>query len=130
MESFVFDTNTFLRFLLNDIPEQAEEVNRLLERAKGGEIGIYVPQIIIFEIEFALAKYYNFPKEEVMDKLGTLLATPYINVQDSEIFQEALESFSLTNIDFVDCFLLSKSKITSAKLFTFDRELQQIAKSL
>jgi predicted nucleic-acid-binding protein len=127
MTNFILDTNTFLRFLLNDIPEQSDEVSQLLSKAKRREINIYIPQIVIFEIEFALDKYYQFPKEEIVDKLGTLLATPYVNIQDSEIFQDALELFSIKNIDFGDCFLHSNSKVINSKLFTFDKDLQKIA---
>ena len=126
MDKWVLDTNGFLRFLLNDIPKQAEEVNKLLVKAKARKIEIYVPQIIIFEIEFALDKYYKFPKAEIIDKLGVLFATPYLKIQDVNVFQETLEVFSNNNVDFVDCFILSTAKSKKASFFTFDKNLQKL----
>src|SRR6266404_8497051 len=106
MDKIILDTNGFLRFLLNDIPEQSEEISKLLVKAKAKKIEIFVPQIIIFEIEFALNKYYKFPKAEIIDKLGVLFATSYLKIQDVNVFQEALRLFSDKNVDFVDCFLV------------------------
>ncbi len=97
MDKFIVDTNGFLRFLLNDIPEQAEEVNKLFIKAKTTKIEIFVPH-----------------------------TTPYLKIQDGDIFQETLEIFSEKNIDFVDCFLASYAKLKNMSLFTFDRTLQKI----
>ncbi len=126
MDKLILDTNGFLRFLLNDIPKQTEEVNKLLIKAKAKKIEIFVPQIIVFEIEFALDKYYKFPKTEITDKLRVLFATPYLKIQDKEIFQEALQLFKDKNIDFVDCFLVSNANSKNASLFTFDKNLQKL----
>src|SRR3990167_4755870 len=126
MKSLVFDTNPFLRFLLNDIPEQTEQVTQLLIKAKTKEINIFVSQIVIFEIEFALRKYYKFPKNEVIEKLRTILTTPYLKVQDIEIFQEAIPLYFIKNIDFVDCFLLINAKRKNSKIFTFDEGLKKM----
>src|SRR5258708_9135396 len=105
MDSIILDTNAFLRFLLSDIPEQANEVNHLFIKAKAKGLEIFIPQIVLFEIQFALDKYYKFPKNEVIDKLGVLLSTPYLKIQDVDIFQEAIVLFSDNNINFVNCFL-------------------------
>ncbi len=126
MDKLILDTNGFLRFLLNDIPEQSEKVSKLLIKAKAKKTEIFIPQIIIFEIEFALDKYYKFPKAEIVDKLGVLLATQYLKIQDVNIFQEALRLFNDKNVDFVDCFLLCDAKSKNATLFTFDKNLKKL----
>jgi predicted nucleic-acid-binding protein len=128
MKSQLLDTNAFLRFLLNDVPEQATQVNKLFVKAKSKEIEIFVPQIVIFEIEFALDKFYKFPKTEVVDRLGVLLLTPYIKIQDAGIFHEALALFNTRNIDFVDCFLLCQAKANNFSIFSFDRDLRKLMK--
>ncbi len=125
MQTLLLDTNSYLRFLFNDIPEQANEVSRLFVKAKAQELEIFIPQIVIFEIEFALDKYYKFPKTEVMDKLRVILVTPYLKIQDVDIFDEALVLFNNKNIDFVDCFLLCAAKSKGFSLFTFDDDLSK-----
>lgn len=126
MSELIADTNIFLRLILNDIPKQADEVEKLIAKAKKGEIRILVPQIIIFEIEYALSKYYNFPKVEVIDKIESVLASPYFFVQDGNIFRKSLKDYRGKNLSLVDCFLAAKSKIEGVKIFTFDKNLNKL----
>ena len=37
LEQVFVDTNLFLRYLTNDIPEQADQVEQLLQRAQNGD---------------------------------------------------------------------------------------------
>lgn len=128
MSKLVVDTNIFLRWLLNDIPKQADEVEKLFQEAKKAKKKLIVPQIIIFELAFALDKYYHFPKREVIDKLKSLLATGYIKIQDREIFKEAISFFGRKNVSLVDCFIINFAKQHKANLFSFDRNLNRLAK--
>lgn len=130
MESLILDTNVFLRFLLEDIPSQTKEASEILVKAKLKKLKVIISQMVIFEIFFALDKYYKYPKTEVVDKIGTLLATSYLDVEDRDIFQEALEIYKDKSIDFVDCFLLCKAKKSNATLFTFDKDLRKMATKL
>ena len=86
MNSFVVDTNVFLRLILNDIPKQADKAEKLLKQAKAHKINLTVPQIVIFEIEYALTKYYGFPKDQVIDKLTSIVFAKYLACQNREIF--------------------------------------------
>lgn len=126
MESLILDTNSLLRFLLNDIPSQAQQTTELLSKAKAKKVKVYIPQIIIFEIFFALDKYYKFLKTEVVDKIAALLSTKYLEIEDRLIFQDALELYKDKKIDFVDCFLICKAKDAGYSLFTFDIQLKKL----
>ena len=42
MKTFVVDTNIILRFLLNDIPKQTEEVKKQIKLAKEGKIELII----------------------------------------------------------------------------------------
>lgn len=126
MTNLVVDANIFLRFLLKDIPRQYSEAEKLFRRAKAGEITLIVPQIVIFEIAFALQKFYGFPKEEVVDKLKSLVDMEYFLIQDRQIFQEALKIFAVNNISLVDSFLIYLASSKQAKLITFDEKLTKI----
>lgn len=127
MKSILLDTNAFLRFLLNDIPEQADIVEEIVDKAKKGKLEILVLQIIIFEIIFALEKFYNFGKNQILDKLESILTMPYLKIQDRKVFARALEIFKDNNLEFVDCFLKSKSELASIEIFTFDKGLAKLA---
>lgn len=122
----VADTNIFLRFLLHDIPTQYIEAQKLFNKAKEKKIDLLVPQIIIFEIAYALDKYYNFPKYEVIDKLKSLLSSEYFNIQNRDLFQLMLDSYKEGNLELVDYFIFYFAKAEKAELFTFDKNLKKL----
>lgn len=125
MTKVVVDTNAFLRFLLNDIPSQANQVEKLLKDGKNGKIKLLVPQIIIFEIVFALEKYYKFPKKEVTGKIKAVLAMDYLKIEDNDIFKDTLVIFDHKNASLTDCFLVSFAKAKKADIFSFDKKLSK-----
>lgn len=127
MSVLIADTNIFLRLILDDVPKQADEVERLLEKVKKDKTKIEVPQIIIFEIEFALSKYYKFSKSEIIDKLEAILAAPYFSIQDVNIFIRSLKYYREKNHSLVDLFLIAKAEIENAKIFTFDKGIIKLS---
>lgn len=130
MKTLILDTNIFLRFLLNDIPSQTQKIEAVLTKAKIAKIKLYVPQIVIFEIVFALDKYYKFPKNQIIDKLDSILKTTYFNIQDKETFLQAMEIYTKKDISFVDCFLLGIAKIQNQDIFTFNQELVKLSEKV
>ena len=123
MKKVLLDTNPILRFLLNDIPSQAQKTNYLFKNAKAGKIKIIIPQIIIFEAYFVLAKYYEFDKKTIINYLQFILSTPYLIIEDRSVFLKSIAIFSSKNISFVDSFLVAKSTLENIVLFTFDKKL-------
>lgn len=128
MKRLIVDTNPFLRFLLNDVPHQKKEFEKLLNQAKKSQITLLVPQIVIFEINFALERYYQYPKEEIIIKLKSIIEAPYLEVADFQIFLDGLRLYSELNLSLVDCFLLTISEQQETELFTFDKNLQRLSK--
>lgn len=128
MRRVVVDANAFLRLFLNDIPKQADEVEKLLKRAKEGIIELFIPQITIFEIAFALDKYYHFSKEEITEKLKSVVAASYLKIQSREVFKRSLRFFDKENLSLADCFLASYAKQKGIAIFTFDKDLKKVVR--
>lgn len=126
MKILVLDTNTLLRFLLNDVPSQTEEIIKKIKLAKLGKIKLLVPQIVIFEIVFALTKEYGFKSKEVLDVLRRILINKDLEIQDGDIFEQALGIFS-KKLSLADCFIYFFAKKKEADLFTFDKDLQKLS---
>ena len=126
MKRIIIDTNGFLRLLLDDIPEQANQVEAVLKRANNGELEVFLPQIIVFEVVFALEKYYRLEKEEVIEKVESLVSIGYIKVESKEVFIQSLDLYKRSNISLVDCFLLSTARGENMELFTFDEKLKKL----
>lgn len=127
MKSLIVDTNVFVRLLLGDNPEQIAIGKELIRKAGRQEIALHVPQIVIFEIEFTLRKFYGFSKEEIITKLESILGMDYFQIQDRETLQSSLKHFSENNLSFVDCFLLAVAEKQKADLFTFDKKLERLS---
>ncbi len=126
MKKNIVDANAFLRYLIKDIPEQERKFEKLLQKAKKSEVILLLPQIIIFEIQFILDKYYHVDKNEIIDKLKLLVSSSYLQIVEREVFQSALVIYTSENISFVDSFLLAKTIEEKAELFTFDQKLQKL----
>lgn len=125
MKTIIIDTNGYLRLLLDDIPAQADEIAKLLQKAQKGEVNIVLPQIVIFEIVFILEKYYQLDKSEAIHKVMALVLTGYIQVEEREVFIHTLNFYKFSQVSFVDVFLLQKAMLEQRELFTFDQELQK-----
>lgn len=127
MKRILVDTNSLLRLLLNDIPSQKKIVEKLLQKAKSRKIYILVPEIVIFELEFALNKYYCAPKDKVVEKLQAIMAINFVGIENKQIFATALDIYSSQKVSFVDCFIRAKSNIENYELFTFDKKLSKLS---
>lgn len=126
MKKFVLDTNALLRFLLNDIPAQKNEVRKLLVEARNGKILLSIPSIVIFEINFVLTTHYHQTKDEIIEKLESLVALPYLDIQSKTIFGITIDLYKRTSVSFVDCFLFAEAENQEAELFTFDKKLKNL----
>ena len=123
---YLLDANVLLRLLLDDNPDQVKQTLHLLSKAKVKKIQIIVPQIVVFEVEFILEKYYKIPKAEIVDKLRVILGVNYLKIDDRVIFQDASELFLKNNTSFADCFIFYLARHHHAKLFTFDQKLSKL----
>ncbi len=126
MISLVVDTNALLRFLLNDIPSQVIQVQQKIEQAKLGKYSLVVPQIVVFEIAFALTKAYGFPKIDVAKNLKKIITSSYLQVDQDDIFTEALDIYRDKNLSLPDCFIKIYAKRINAQIFTFDKNLEKL----
>ncbi|OGD79850.1 hypothetical protein A2368_04705 [Candidatus Collierbacteria bacterium RIFOXYB1_FULL_49_13] len=122
----ILDTNALLHHFLDDIPEQTKQVASLLHQARLHQLEILVPQIVIFELYYALDKYYHLDKSDIIDKLKTLVSTDYLRVEARHTLLSALKLHANTDqLSLPDCFLFSLSLNTNTPIFTFDQKLKK-----
>ena len=126
MKDYLLDTNFVLRYLLNDIPSQADIIESFLLKAKLGTISLFVPLLVFVEIDFALSKFYHFKKEEIAEKLKFIAEIEYLDVEKREILTNALNFYNSHSVSFVDALFLVESKKSGRELLTFDKKLEAI----
>lgn len=67
------DTNVILRYLLNDIPEQADAAEALFKAAAKGDLALKTNAMVIAELVWTCESYYELPKDEIRDKVLAIL---------------------------------------------------------
>ena len=96
------DTNLFLRYITNDVPEQADAVEALLIRAGAGEIALVTNSLVICEIVWTLESYYRQPRPAIRDQVLAILNTPGLEVADGDQVLQAIHWYVDKNISYGD----------------------------
>ena len=105
LEAPVFvDANVFLRYVTNDIPEQADAVEALLDRAASGEIRLVTSVLVVAEVVWTLGSFYKRTKEHVRDAVLALCHTPGLDDEDRDGLVQAAEWHAEKNVDFADAY--------------------------
>ena len=122
-ETCFADTNLFLRFLTNDVPGQADQVEALLRRAGKGEVKLVTTGLVIAEIVWTLESFYQVSKADIQDKVLAILNTPGLDVENADLLLQAAVMYAEKNVDFIDAYNVAwMIKQDVEKAFTFDQK--------
>ena len=116
----ILDTNSILRFVLKDHLEMSDIVKKTIY-----EKSCFVPIEIVAEVVYVLSKVYKVNRILVSNTIKDFFEISNVNVFKYEIINSALNLFAITNLDFVDCLLVSYSKVENYDVLTFDKELKK-----
>ena len=121
-ETVFLDTNIFLRYLTNDLPQQADAAEALLLKAETGELKLITCSLVVAEIVWTLTSYYRLPKDDIRQKILAILNTPGLEVEGSRLILQAVDWYAEKNVDFLDAYnaswLVDKGIET---VYTFDQ---------
>ncbi|MBW2040291.1 MAG: PIN domain-containing protein [Deltaproteobacteria bacterium] len=117
------DTNLFLRYLTNDVPEQADAVERLLRRAAAGELVLVTNELVIAEIVWTLETFYQLSREQIRDKVLAIFNTPGVELVDGNLVLQAIIWYAEKNVDFIDAYNATWLLSQGLKgVYTFDHK--------
>ena len=122
-ETAFADTNLFLRLFTNDLPEQADRVEVLLDRAERGELALVTTVMVVAEIAWTLERFYGLAKVDVRDNVLALLNTPGLSVESEDLVLQGAVWYAEKNVDFIDAYnaaWLGEHGIAPA--YTFDQK--------
>lgn len=97
MKSRFVDTNIFLEVFARTGKKSTACVKYLEE-----ETGLWTNYLVMSEIEWTLRSFYNQPREEIADKLHSILKLDNLRVASKVILIEAVEIYRETSMDWVD----------------------------
>lgn len=98
------DTNVFLRFFTNDLPDKAAAVEHLFRRAAAGEIELVTNHLVLAELVWVLESYYHLTRAEVEERVMAVALMEGLTLPDADLVTEALYSYVQANVDFIDAF--------------------------
>ena len=112
----LLDANAILRYILDDIQEQSDKVEEVIND------GAFTIPEVVAEVVYVLNGVYGVDRRKISVILRDF--TNEIDIQDRGVVLSALEFYSQTNLDYVDCVLLARNKVLNDIVFTFDRKLK------
>ena len=121
------DTNIFIRFLTDDVPEKADACEKIFKRAVEKKESLFTTDMVIAEIVWVLESFYKLPKNEVQDKVEKILNTPNLICPHKDLILSALILYSEKNIDYIDAYnaLILKEKGIK-ELYSYDKHYDRI----
>jgi len=123
VETVFADTNLFLRYLTNDVPAQADAVEKIIRRAAKGQVALVTTSMVIAEIVWTLESYYELEKTEIQNMVLGILNTEGLNIIDSDLILQAIIPYAEKNVDFIDAFNAAwMNKNNISKAYTFDQK--------
>ena len=88
--TYFVDANIFLRYMANDIPEQAEAVAALFRKAADGELRLITNTMVMAELVWVMESAYQLPRETIQEYMEIILNTPGLNIPEAEMISQAL----------------------------------------
>ena len=113
----LIDANVVLRYMLHDDPTQAATAEQTIRK------GAFLLPEVLAEVVYVLRDVYSIPKESISAQLQLLVDE--VQADNPGILKAALATFGSTNIDFVDCLLVSYNNHLGDKVVSFDRKLNR-----
>lgn len=122
-----FDANLLLRWILQDVPEQAALVIEILKDPRVKEV--HIADMAIAEVVWILnSPRVGYKRAEVAEILDILFKHPKVNY--NRALMEKVLPFYVSHpaISFVDACLAGYAELGSTQLLTFDRKLSRQSK--
>jgi predicted nucleic-acid-binding protein len=121
----VFDTNMIIRYLVGDIPEQAQQVLEILKTEKV----VVLPEVIA-EVVYIMKNFYGCDRKLTSNIISGFLSLDAVQAEHSAGLLKGLEFYRTTSLDFVDCLLVGLYIAEDYEICTFDKKLNRLMKRL
>lgn len=125
IKTVCLDANIIIRYLEADNLSLSPKAKKLFSRGEKGKIKIYLDEVIIAEVVWVLSSFYEQSRQAISTKLITLLNPKWITNPRKKLILATLNSYSVSNLSYIDNWILQVSKSKKLKLETFDKNLHK-----
>ncbi len=126
-KTWVIDANIILRLVLADLPEQALQVDKILQKAANEEIKLLIPEPVLSDVVFVLS-HLKVPKVKIAESVRGWISLPGVALLGIEliIVETALDLFVDKNIKWSDALIASKMlRWNHRTICTFDKHFDR-----
>ena len=121
------DANVILRFLTNDLPDQANQAASLLKKVENKQEQVFLPDIILADIIWILEGYYKQSREQVRDWIIAILSLPGLEFPSKKVAFNALDIYVENRIDWSDAFTAGQMIAQGiTEIISFDKHFDSI----
>ena len=127
-QSYLIDSNIFLRAFIRDDKKTWSDCVNALKAVGRRKFKAYIPTVIFAEVQFVLASFYGFKKDQVLDAVKSITSLPNLGFHDDCSPSLAIELFEMYSVKFIDC-LLASSKLVQkgdAVILSYDRDFDKL----
>ncbi len=118
------DTNVLLRYLVRDDEEQTRRAVEAMDGASVAGVPLFVPQIVLCELVWVMARGYRFEREKILAVLDGLLHVSELVIEDRDTVLDALAATRHGRGDFSDYLIRARAtRAGCTEVLTFDRAL-------
>jgi len=100
------DTNIWVRYLVNDDPQQHAMAVHCIESLENAE-PVFIPLTVALELEWVLRSRYDVDKATIIKTFTQLLETVAVEFESESSMERALSLFDEYTADFADCLHLA-----------------------
>ena len=120
------DANILLRFLTNDVPEQAQRCEKLLLEVQTGAVLVFLADITLADVIWTLEKHYKLPRKDIRFTMTRIIELKGLQCSNKSHALAALDYYVEKNIDWTDAFLAAQLIAKGIKeLYTFDKHFNR-----
>ncbi len=126
-EPRVLDANILLRFLTNDLPDQADRVAELLKRLEANDERALLPDLVLADIIWTLEKHYKQPKHKIRAVVEPILALRGLRFSNKAVAREAFDLYVSRNLDWTDTFVAAQMLAKGHRqIYSYDRDFDKV----
>ena len=122
---YLIDTNVILRYLLNDHKRFSHKAKAFMQDVAKGIKKAELQSVVVVECVYVMEKFYEIPKNEIVDKLSRILNFKGIVNADKSGILAALVKHENSSADIVDCILAAKSS-PQCVIVSFDKDFKRL----
>lgn len=127
-KTHVVDTDVILRWLTRDHDTYYAKAAAFWLEVREGRCQAYIPEAVLLECLFILAKSYAVPRAEAAAQIESLLMIRGVLIDSRDEVLEALRLMGRHPISFADALVIAYAKAKGAAIESFDSDLLKVAK--